>query len=113
MASVKNKQLAAKIHAIVSEVITNEVRNELANQASVVEVQLTNDNSIATVFVNFYNEREESFFELLKARPYIKRALASSLDTRKCPDLIFKLDNALEEVMKLEKVFQQIKKEEE
>ncbi len=109
MSSVKNKQLSSKIHTIISEVIEQEVQNEKANQASVIDVVLSGDNSIAIIYVEFYNDREESFNELVKVTPFIKRRLASSINTRRCPEIEFRLDDKFEEAQKIEKVLESIK----
>jgi ribosome-binding factor A len=107
MAGHKIAQLQSKIHAYISEIIFSEVDNELASQASISEVQLSGDGSIATIFVNFHQNKQNSLDALRRASGFIRARLASKLSTRRTPQLIFKLDDQLDKINHIEELIKE------
>ncbi len=102
MSGIKTKQLESQIHIKLSEIIV-ELDNESAAEATITEVILNNDNSIAKVYVSFMKENdEESFFELKKAAAYIRRELAYNLNIKKVPFIEFHLDDMLNRINQME-----------
>ncbi len=104
MAGIKTKQLESEIQIKLSELIA-ELDNEQAAQASVVEVILNNDNSVAKIYVSFLKENDEqSYFELRKASSFLRKELAYSLNTKKVPFLEFILDDNLSRINEMEEL---------
>lgn len=104
MSKIKTKQLESEIQIKLSELIY-ELENEQAAQASVVEVILNNDNSVAKIYVSFLKENDEdSYFELRKASAFLRKELAHLLNTKKAPFLEFILDNNLSRINEMEKL---------
>lgn len=102
MSGVKTKQLESEIQIKLSEIIAN-LDNDYAAQASVVEVILNNDNSVAKVYISFLRENDEdSYFELRKASSYIRRELSHQLSIKKVPFLEFILDDNLSRINEME-----------
>lgn len=110
MAGIKSKQLESEIQILLSELIS-ELDNEQAAQASVVEVLVNNDNSIAKVYVSFLKENDEaSFFELKKTTPYLRRELAHQLNIKKVPFIELILDDNLTRINEMEKLINKANK---
>ncbi len=104
MAGIKTKQLESEIHQKLSEIIM-ELDNEAAQEATITEVILNNDHSVAKVYVSFIkNNDEEKFFELKKATAYVRRELASSISIKKVPFLELHLDDMLDRINKMEEL---------
>ncbi len=110
MAGIKTKQLESQIHLRLSEII-NELDNENVADATITEVILNNDHSIAKVYVSFIkNNDEESFFELKKATSFMRRELAHSLNIKKVPFLELILDDMLERINEMENLINKVNK---
>ncbi len=106
MASHKNKQLESQILVLVSSIITHDIQNELANKASITEVDLTADGSIAKIYVVFNSNEDESFEALIKIAGYIRKQIASKLTTRRTPEIVFELDKKLESINEFNKILE-------
>lgn len=104
MAGIKTKQLESSIHQKLSEIMM-EMDSKACQEATITEVILNNDNSIAKVYVSFIkNNDEESFFEVKKATSYIRRELAASLNIKKVPFIEMHLDDNLSRINNLEDI---------
>ncbi len=110
MSGIKTRQLESQIHIRLSEIIA-ELDNDSAAEATITEVILNNDNSIAKVYVSFMKENdEESFFELKKAASYIRRELSFSLNIKKVPFIEFHLDDMLDKINQMENLIDKANK---
>lgn len=110
MAGIKTKQLESEIQQKMSEMII-ELDNELASSASITEVILNNDNSIAKIYVSFLKQNdEESFYELKKATPFLRRELAKTLKIKKVPFIEFVLDDMLNRINEMEEIINKVNK---
>ena len=83
---------------------------------SVTKATITPDLSIARFYISVFNAEnpKEVVLELNKHKFEFRRTLGNQLNKmRKIPTLEFYLDDTLDYVEKMEKVFKEIKKEEE
>jgi len=80
-------------------------RTELSDKGSVCTVYFTCHGGLA-VF-------EKKLPQLLLYKPALRHAISQSLNSRRCPELIFVYDHALDEMRELEAVFDSLKKIEE
>lgn len=110
MSGIKTKQIESEIQIKLSELIM-ELDNEAASQATVVEVILNNDNSIAKVYVSFLQDNDEtSFFELKKATAFLRRELAHMVSLKKVPFIELILDDNLSRINEMEKLIDKVNK---
>ncbi len=110
MSGIKTKQIESEIQIKLSELIM-ELDNEVANQATVVEVILNNDNSIAKVYVSFIKPDDEaSFFELKKATSFLRKELSHMISLKKVPFLELILDDNLARINEMEKLIDKVNK---
>ena len=90
----KEERIAGIIRKSIAEIITLELKNPHLGFVTISEVKVSKDFSYAKVFVSFINEAdiEEGMKVLEKSKGFIRSGLAKRLDTRRCPELVFVLD---------------------
>ena len=96
----------------ISEIIQFELKDPKVGFVTITDVQVTNDNSYAKVFVSFLGkqERAEAGLKALnRSKGFIRSALAKRLTIRKTPEIIFEIDHSLEQGNKIEKILAEIK----
>lgn len=96
----------------ISEIIQFELKDPKVGFVTITDVQVTNDNSYAKVFVSFLGkqERAEAGLKALnRSKGFIRSALAKRLTIRKTPEIIFEIDHSLEQGNKIEKILSEIK----
>ena len=93
----KLDRVANLIQRNVSEILQFEVKEDIG-LVTITRVRVVNDYSYAYIYVSFLNEndKEKGLAGLEKAKGFIRSKLASRLDLRKLPALIFKYDEALD-----------------
>ncbi len=104
MANFKNKQFESKVQLLLSEIISQEVDDELIKETIVDEVKMSRDHSVAKVYVTFIEFPDESLQVLNNAAPFIRVQLAKKLTTKITPKLIFVIDTLLEEINEVEAI---------
>src|SRR5258708_451408 len=80
---------------------------------SVSRISLSDKRSVCTVFFTALGGKtvfDEKLPQLLLYKPTMRKALSQVMHSRYCPDLMFKYDEMLEEVYKLETLFNSLKK---
>ena len=108
---VKNEKVAGLIQKNVSEIIQRVVKDPKIGFITVTDCKVTNDLSIATIYVSFLGKdarRDAGMKALERSKGFIRSELSHKLSIRKCPNLVFKLDMALEEGNKIEKIIADI-----
>lgn len=96
----------------ISEIIQFELKDPKVGFVTITDVQVTNDNSYAKVFVSFLGkqERAEAGLKALnRSKGFIRSALAKRLSIRKTPEIIFEIDHSLEQGNKIERILADIK----
>ena len=92
----KQERIATLIRKNIAEIIQIELKNPHLGFVSIPEVRVSKDFSYAKVYVSFIKEEdiEEGMKVLEKSKGFIRSELAKRLDTRRCPDIVFVLDEA-------------------
>ncbi len=111
MKNTKIQHLEAKIQHLVSEIIFNELTNQVFKKCSVTRVKLSNDNSVAKIYVNFFGVKklDEALYSLKGKAGFIRKELAKNIDTRRTPYLEFELDDSFDKINKIEKLIDESK----
>ena len=96
----RSDRVAQAVSRGLATLIQFEVKDERVKRLSVVEVNVTRDLRHATVFVfgsqtSTDEEINISMRSLDKAKSFLKRRLAQTMDMRRCPDLHFKYDYSI------------------
>ena len=106
----KQDRLNVSIQKYISDILQFDVRNPDIGFVTVTGVQITNDYSIAKVFVSFLGTKnpQARLESLEKSKGYIRSELAKKLTIRKCPQIIFVLDNSYEQGKRIEDILNEI-----
>ena len=103
----KNDKMNAIVQKAISEIIQFELKNPKLGFVTITDVRVTNDNSIAKVYVSFLGkeERNQAGLKILnQSKGFVRSELAKRLSIRKTPELIFEIDRSLEQGNRIEKI---------
>lgn len=115
MANFRMEQINGEIQKTLSEIINNELRNPIIDNVviSVVSVKTSSDLSQAKVYLSILEEDSKQmviFNELNRAKNFIRKELASRLNLRNTPALVFVYDESMEEGAKIISILDDMKK---
>lgn len=110
---VKAQRIAAQIHRELPMIINSIIKNDIIKYINVVEVRMSKDLSIATIYYTILQEDERTIEyskTLIKDKQdLIRRELAKKMNyLRKVPQLVFKFDTALAYGNKIDQLLKQI-----
>ncbi len=91
----------------ISSILQTEISDPKLGFATVSEVRVSPDLSMAKVYVSFLgkNYKKRDGIEVLqRSKGYIKSLLAKRLSMRKIPDLHFLVDDSLDKAMKIDEI---------
>lgn len=115
MPSVKQERLNSIILKEITNIIQFDLKDPGIGFVTISDVDVSNDHSYATVYVSFLgkDERNQAGLKALNnAKGHIRRELSQRLTTRRCPELIFKLDTSLAYAQKINETLKKIADEE-
>lgn len=104
----KKKRIAQLVFKNLSDIILSEIKNPICELASVNEVRLNSDNSLATVYVTHLQlEKADDLVAFLtKNKGMIRSRLAKKMDIYKIPDIVFKKDTLFDEGQKIDRLLE-------
>lgn len=114
----RRKGIEKEISKIIGFSILTEVKNEkIRNLVSIKEVTLSQDGKYLDIVFSILNykdniNKEKMLEELKKLTGFFRTKLSKELNLRYTPEIRMKLDDTLEHSMKIEKLLNEIKKEE-
>ena len=115
---MKNKRLErvnSLLKEVISEVIIQDVRNpDVAQFTSVTHVEISPDLHHAKVYISVIGqdlEKKKTINALQSAAGFIAIQASKKMTIRYFPALTFKLDNAVEEHLRIEQILDQIHQE--
>lgn len=110
---IKHSQRASLLHSTLGSFFVNIFRDEPAlTSFSITRVELSDKGGMCTVFFTCNGKKEEfqeKFNQLLFYKPTLRHALSKTLNSRYCPDLMFKYDETAEKVAAIEKLLDSLK----
>lgn len=112
--SIKQERVAGIIKKEISELIQFNLKDPHVGFVTITDVSVTADLSIAKIYVTFLGKeaRNEAGLKALnRSKGYLRSELAKRLSIRKCPELIFLHDDALEKGNRIERILYDINKE--
>lgn len=112
--SVKLDRLNHTFTEEISKVINEEIKDDDIKFVTITAVDISSDLSYAKVyFTNLIdNDREKVLNALNRASGFIRNKLMDMVEIRKMPELTFVYDESIEYGNKIEKIIEDIKKEE-
>jgi ribosome-binding factor A len=109
----RQERLADQIRIEVAEMIEGELRDPRIGFATVTGVDLSPDLRHARVRVSVMGAEEaETLAGLCSAAGYVRREIGGRLRLRRAPEIVFALDRGAEGMERVQKLLDEIKREE-
>lgn len=99
----------------LSNIISYELKNpEATGMISVTKVKITPDFKYAKVYVSILNSKSntKTLEALKKSSGFIRSQIARKINLRVTPELVFEIDDSFEYGSKIDKIIEDLKKEE-
>jgi thiamine biosynthesis lipoprotein len=113
MNRLRSERLAAELRQELAEMIENELADPRLGSVTVTSVQLSGDGKTARVLVTPAGpevEERSSLGALEHARGFLRRELASRLQLRYTPDLVFAIDHGPQNAQRVETLLDRLHK---
>jgi ribosome-binding factor A len=110
----RTERLADQIRQELSELLARHVKDPGIGFLTLTYVRLTADLQLARVYFTVLGDekaRKETTRALDRARPFLRRQLASRLRLRRVPELEFRYDESIEKQDRIERILQEIREE--
>lgn len=116
MSSIKQKRLEGIIRKDISDIVQFSLKDPDVGFVTITDVQVSNDHSFAKVYVSFLGKEaraQAGLKALNRAKGFIRSELSQRLDIRRTPDLIFLIDETMEQGRHIDDIINEIHKQEE
>ena len=115
--NARAEQVANEVQRELSELIRNEMRDPRVGYVTITRVDISDDLSLARVFVSELSTEErtsgESVEALRKAAGFLRRELGKRLRLRLTPELRFESDRSIEEGLRMTQLLDEIARKDE
>lgn len=116
MAKYRGDRINEEIRKEISDIIRNDVRDPRLNvvMVSITKVDVTKDLRYAKVFVSVFGNEEaksQTLGALKSSAGFIRREIGHRVNLRYTPELIFEIDNSIEQGMHIEGLLHKIKEQ--
>lgn len=115
MSKIRVGRVGEQIKKELSQILQTELKDPRIGFVTVTGVEVTNDLSQAKVYLSVLGseeQKEETLKALAKGQGFIRTELGRRIRLRYTPELIFKFDTSIEYGSHIEKLLQQINREE-
>ena len=112
--SIKTERLANVLLKEISSILMLEVKDEDIKFVTITHVDLSSDLSYAKVYCTVLNDekKDKTLKDLNNAKGFIRNELIKrKIEMRKIPELSFIFDESIEYANKIEKIIEEIHKE--
>jgi ribosome-binding factor A len=112
--SRRQKRVASLIKEELSRLLIEEIRDSFSGLITVTRVEMTADLKTAHIYLSIYGtEQEEAVFELLdKKKGFLRKSIASKVKLKYNPMFIFSADPSPEYQSRIDRLLDEIKKNE-
>lgn len=113
--TIRQRKVADQIKELVSMVIDQRIKDPNKGFITITHVKISRDLGVASVYFTVLGdeaERKKSLEVLNRAKNFIRNEIAPHLKMRSVPELRFFEDDTLEYARKIEKLLDDIKKQE-
>ena len=114
MSNMRAERVGEQMKQEIMDIVYNKVKDPRVGFLTITDVELTNDLSHAKVYLTVLGSNKEidnTFKALEKAKGFIKSELGSRMRLRIIPDLTFEYDKSIEYGNKIERMIQDLHKE--
>lgn len=113
MKQQRSERVAEEVKRLLSEAIRSEIKDpRMPALAVVTEVKVNRDLSLATVYVSTLGEsgdKQDMMECLQQAKGFLRTFVARNLNLRVALDLRFRLDESLEEAMRMSRLIDDVR----
>ncbi|HIU01750.1 MAG TPA: 30S ribosome-binding factor RbfA [Candidatus Onthocola gallistercoris] len=113
--SIKNTRINGEVLKELSRIISREIKDpRIAPMTSVVSVEVAPDLKTAKAYISVLGDEEaraNTLAGLKSAEGYIRRALASSVNLRNTPEIVFVMDQSIEYGVHMAHLIQEVNKD--
>ena len=114
MNSIKQKKISSEIQKALMEIIFNEAKDDLLKSITITSCEVTNDMSFCRVYFTSLIDTDHKAMEKElndDTASFLRTKLASYIDIRITPELMFKYDNSIAYGDNIERIINQIHEE--
>lgn len=109
-----NEKRADRLSSIaqkaISDIIQYKVKSDKIGFATVTAAKVTRDLSYCYVYVSILNDKNHEKFEALnKIKGFVRTELGHEVKLRKVPEIVFKLDESIENYRHIEELLEESK----
>ena len=110
--SIKIERLNSEFQEVISEILYKEVKNPDLKFVTITGCDITNDLSFCKVYFTVLGkDKDEILRELNNAASFIRGEISKRVQVRHTPELRFVFDTSIEYGEKIEKIINEINKE--
>ncbi len=112
--SSRPQKVAEAIKNELTLVLLQKVRDPRLRDVRITTVEMTSDLKLAKIYFEITGKTKRGDVKkgLAKAKGFLRTSIARALNLRYTPDLIFRRDTEVENIERLEQLFEKIAKEE-
>ena len=108
-------RISEEIRKVISELLSRELKDpRISPLTSVTKVEVTNDLSYAYIYISVLGNDEDkanTINGLQSAKGYIKREIGNRVDLRLIPELVFRLDESIEQGIYISQLIDKVSRE--
>ena len=116
MASMRTTRVAEQMKKEIAAIVEQDVKDPRIGFITITNVELSNDLRHAKIFFSSLGNEEEqkkSLAGLENAKGFIRKEVASRIQLRYAPEILFRIDNSIEHGVKISQILSKIKSGEE
>lgn len=108
-------RISEEIRKVISELLSRELKDpRISPLTSITKVEVTNDLSYAYIYISVLGNDEDkanTINGLQSAKGYIKREIGNRIDLRLIPELVFRLDESIEQSIYISQLIDKVSRE--
>lgn len=112
MSSLKGERVSSDMQRELCNILLIEAKDEDFKNVTITDVEVTNDLSFAKIYFTTTDNREKVEKDLNNAAGFFRSELSQRLDIRHTPELRFIFDESIENGQKIEKIIEELHKDE-
>lgn len=111
--SIKLERLGSTFVEEISSIIQEEIKDPDIKFVTITSCNISSDLSYAKVYFTCLDDSKREFIlkDLNRASGFIRKELCNRIEIRKMPEITFVYDNSIEYGHKIEKILEEIKKD--
>ena len=112
MSSLKGERVSSDMQRELCNILLLEAKDEDFKNVTITDVDVTNDLGFAKIYFTTLDNREKVEKDLNNAAGFFRSELSQRLDIRHTPELRFIFDESIENGKKIEKIIEELHKDE-